>query len=62
MTPTLTTTTTTYTIGGAANTWGRTWTVTQGREHDSEYASSTWPTSTARTFSLDGVAVRVTYQ
>ena len=61
-TPTLTTSEATYILGGPANTWGRTWAVgdlsnTNFRVRIIEVASST-----ARDFSLDWMAVRVTYQ
>jgi hypothetical protein len=62
-TPTLSTTTTTYTLGGVANLWGRTsWTLTQLNNTNFRVRITNVASSTARTFSLDGVAVRVTYQ
>jgi hypothetical protein len=61
-TPTLSTTTATYTLGGPANNWGRTWAL-------SDFGSSTFrvriidvAASTTRTFSLDAIGVRVTYR
>jgi hypothetical protein len=62
MTPTLTTTTATYTLGGATDTWGRTWTVGNLANGSFRVRIINVAGSTARTFSLDGVAVRVTYQ
>jgi hypothetical protein len=61
-TATLTTSTVAYTLGDPANTWGRTWAV-------SDFANTAFRVriidvagSTARTFSLDALAVRVSYQ
>jgi hypothetical protein len=63
MTPTLTTTSATYPLGGASDLWGRTsWTLTQLNNTNFRVRISNVASSTARTFSLDGVAVRVTYQ
>lgn len=64
-TPTLTTSEATYVLGGAADTWGRSWTTanlanTSFRVRVINVASGT--NATARDFSLDWVAVRVNYQ
>jgi hypothetical protein len=61
-TATLSTSEATYILGGAADTWGRTWS-------SGDFSNATFrvrvidvASSTARDFSLDWVAVRVTYQ
>ncbi len=64
-TPTLTTTEATYVLGSAADTWGRAWTATNltnanFRVRVIDVASGS--NATARDFSLDWVAVRVSYQ
>ncbi|MCL4826941.1 MAG: hypothetical protein KJZ95_06210 [Caldilinea sp.] len=64
-TPTLTTSEATYVLGGAADTWGRSWTTTNFantsfRVRVINVASGT--NATARDFSLDWIAVRVHYQ
>jgi hypothetical protein len=61
-TGTLTTSTAVYTLGGAANTWGRSWTPAQLANGTFRVRISNVASSTARTFYLDGVAVRVSYQ
>ena len=61
-TTTLSTATTTYILGGATNTWGRTWTVGDFSNADFRVRIIDVASSTARDFSLDGVAVQVTYQ
>jgi len=61
-TATLSTTNATYTLGGTANTWGRTWTVGDLSNTNFRVRIIDVASSTARTFSLDRVAVRVTYQ
>lgn len=60
-TPTLTTTNTAYTLGGATDTWGRTWT-------DADFSNSNFrlriinvASSTSRDFSLDYAGVKVYY-
>ena len=63
-TPTLTTAEATYLLGGPADTWGRTWTLTNlsntnFRVRVIDVASSSGATS--RDFSLDWIAVRVSY-
>ncbi len=61
LTATLGTTLTTYTLGSATDTWGRTWAAADFganfRVRIVDLANST-----SRTFYLDGVAVRLTYQ
>ena len=64
-TTTLTTSEATYILGGTVDTWGRTWTSTNllntsFRVRVIDVASSSGATS--RDFSLDWVALRVTYQ
>jgi len=64
-TTTLTTSEATYILGGPADTWGRTWTLanltnTNFRIRVIDVASSA--NATSRDFSLDWLAVRVTYQ
>jgi hypothetical protein len=61
-TATLTTATAAYTLGSSGDTWGHTWTA-------GDFANSAFRVriidvagSTARTFSLDALAVRVSYQ
>ena len=61
-TPTLTTATATYVFGGSANTWGRTWAVGDLSNASFRIRIIDVAASTARTFSLDWVAIRVTYQ
>ncbi len=64
-TPTLSTTETTYILGGAADTWGRAWTATNLSNTNFRVRVSDVATGSganARDFSLDWVAVRVTYQ
>ena len=64
-TPTLTTTEATYLLGSAADTWGRAWTATNltntnFRVRVIDIASGS--NANTRDFSLDWVAVRVTYR
>jgi hypothetical protein len=64
-TPTMTTAEATYVLGGAADAWGRTWTATNlsnanFRVRVSDVASGGG--ANTRDFSLDWVAVRVSYQ
>ncbi len=64
-TATLTTAEATYVLGGAADTWGRAWTATNlsntnFRVRVLDVASGSGATS--RDFSLDWVAVRVSYR
>jgi hypothetical protein len=62
ITTTLSTATTTYTLGGTTNTWGRTWTVGDFSNANFRVRIIDVASSTARDFSLDAVAVQVTYQ
>jgi hypothetical protein len=61
-TPTLTTSTAAYTLGGAANNWGRTWAATDFSNTAFRVRLIDVASSTARTFSLDALAVRISYQ
>lgn len=61
-TSTLTTTEATYTLGGAADTWGRTWGTADFSNTNFRVRVIDVSSSTARDFSLDWVAVRVTYR
>jgi hypothetical protein len=61
-TATLSTVENTYLLGGAANTWGRAWTPTELNNTNFRLRVINVASSTARDFSLDWVAVLVTYQ
>ena len=61
-TATLSTTEATYILGGAADTWGRTWANANFSNANFRVRVINVASSTARDFSLDWVAVRVTYQ
>ena len=61
-TATLSTTEATYILGGAADTWGRTWASANFSNANFRVRVINVASSTARDFSLDWVAVRVTYQ
>lgn len=61
-TPTLTTSEATYILGGAADTWGRAWAVSDVSNTNFRVRIIDVASSTARDFSLDWIAVRVTYQ
>jgi len=61
-TPTLTTAEATYTLGGAADTWGRSWTVTNFSNTNFRVRVINVSSNNARDFSLDWIAVQVTYQ
>ncbi len=61
-TATLTTTEATYILGGTADTWGRTWANGDFSNTNFRVRVINVASSTVRTFSLDWVAVRVTYQ
>jgi hypothetical protein len=62
-TPTLSATTATYPLGNVTDLWGRTsWTLTQLSNGNFRVRIADVASSTTQTFSLDGVAVRVTYQ
>ena len=60
-TPTLSTTMTTRTLGGAANTWGRMWTASALSDASFRVRVTITANSTSRDFSLDWIAVRVTH-
>jgi hypothetical protein len=49
-------------LGGAADTWGRTWTVSELGNTTFRVRVIDVAASTARDFSLDWVAVQITYQ
>jgi hypothetical protein len=51
-----------YYLGGAADTWGHTWTANQLSNTNFRVRVIDVATSTARDFSLDWVAIQVTYQ
>ena len=59
-TPTLTTSLAAYILGGPADTWGRTWTSNQLSDANFRVRVIDVASSTARDFSLDWIAVRVT--
>jgi subtilisin family serine protease len=61
-TATLSTTELAYVLGGAADTWGRTWSVGDFSDANFRVRIIDVASSTARDFSLDAVAVRVSYQ
>ena len=61
-TATLTTTEATYLLGGAADTWGRTWASGDFSNTNFRVRVINVSSNTARDFSLDWLAVRVTYQ
>jgi WD40 repeat protein len=58
----LTTAEGTYILGSATDTWGRTWTVTNFSNANFRVRIVNKSSNTARDFSLDWAAVRVTYQ
>jgi hypothetical protein len=58
----LTTSAATYTLGGAADTWGRTWSVGDLSNGSFRVRIINVASSTSRDFSLDWVAVQVTHQ
>jgi hypothetical protein len=60
-TATLTTTTAAYVLGGSADNWGRTWLSADLSNTSFRLRIINVAASVQRTFSLDGVAVRVTY-
>jgi hypothetical protein len=61
-TSTLSTTENTYILGGAANTWGRTWSVSNFSNANFRIRVIDVASSTARDFYLDYISVNVTYQ
>lgn len=60
-TGTLTTSEATYTLGTAADTWGRTWSTSNFTNANFRVRVINVASNTSRDFSLDWVAVRVTY-
>jgi hypothetical protein len=60
-TATLSTASATYTLGGPGNTWGRTWAASDFSNANFRVRIIDVASSTARTFSLDSIAVRITY-
>ena len=60
-TSTLTTSEATYLLGGAADTWGRSWTIGDFSNANFRVRITDVASSTARDFSLDWIAVQVTY-
>ena len=60
-TPTLSTSELTYILGGAADKWGRTWTIGDLSNTNFRVRITDVASNTARDFSLDWVAVRVSY-
>jgi hypothetical protein len=60
-TATLTKSMTTRTLGGAANTWGRAWTAAELSDANFRVRITNVANSTARDFSLDWIAARVSY-
>jgi hypothetical protein len=61
-TATLATSEQTYKLGGAVDTWGRAWTAFQLRDGNFRVRVINVASSTSRDFSLESIAVRVTYQ
>lgn len=61
-TATLTTSEATYLLGGATNTWGRTWNASELSNANFRVRITNVASNTARDFSLDWVAVQVNYQ
>jgi hypothetical protein len=61
-TPKLTTSEATYFLGSASDLWGRTWALGDFANTSSRVRVISVASSTSRDFSLDWVAVRVTYQ
>jgi hypothetical protein len=61
-TPMLKTSAGTYVLGNAADLWGRTWAVGDISNTSLRVRVTSVASSTSRDFSLDWVAVRVTYQ
>jgi hypothetical protein len=52
----------TFTLGTTADTWGRAWTSTNLNNTNFRVRITNVSSSTARDFSLDWLAVRVTYR
>jgi len=57
----LTTSEATYTLGGAADTWGRTWSAANFTNANFRVRIINVASNTSRDFSLDRIAVQVTY-
>jgi hypothetical protein len=62
VTATLTKNEVTYTLGGTANTWGRTWSAADFSNANFRVRVIDVASNTSRDFSLDYIAVNVTYQ
>ena len=60
-TSTLTTSEATYLLGGAADTWGRTWASANFDNTNFRVRITDVASNTSRDFSLDWIAVQVTY-
>ncbi len=61
-TSTLTTSEATYTLGGTADTWGRAWTLSELSNANFRVRVIDVASNTSRDFSLDYLAVNITYQ
>ncbi|HKZ50371.1 MAG TPA: hypothetical protein VJ256_01240, partial [Dehalococcoidia bacterium] len=61
LTPRLGRTEATYTLGGATDTWGRSWSLGDFDNANFRLRIINVASSTARDFSLDWVAVRISY-
>lgn len=61
-TPRLSTTSTTYILGSSTDTWGRTWAPAELADASFRLRVIDVANSTSRTFSLDGIAVQVSYR
>ena len=62
VTATLKKTDTVNTLGSTSDTWGRTWTASQLSDANFRVRITNVATNTSRDFSLDQIAVQVTYQ
>ncbi|MFN8427553.1 MAG: hypothetical protein U0X87_15005 [Anaerolineales bacterium] len=61
-TSTLTTSEATYTLGSAADTWGRAWSLSDFSNGNFRVRVIDVASSTSRDFSLDYISVNITYQ
>ena len=61
-TATLSKTDTLYTLGSTSDLWGRTWTAAQLSDANFRVRVTNVATNTSRDFSLDQIAVQVTYR
>jgi hypothetical protein len=61
-TPTLTTSEASYTLGGAADTWGRAWSTGEFSNANFRVRVTNVASNSSRDFSLDWVAVNIHYQ